>query len=581
MERSTFQKLLFLLSGKDKKSAVFLLFLLIIGMILEMFSLGLVIPMIVAITRIETITSNVYLAGILKSLGNPSQVEIIIFVLISIVVVYVLKTCFLLFLVWRQYIFSQSISMNLSRRLFDGYLNHSYTFHLQRNSSELYRNVLGEVDLFTSVTQAILLLQTNLSVFLGVFLSILLIEPIGALFIFGFILLFGLLYLKIIKKSIVGWGIKRQMHDVERSRHLMQGLGGVKDIKILGREKHFLSLFEYHNKSSFDIGVKVNVLQQAPRLLLELIAIFALSIFLFVAIFRGLELYLIIPVIGVFVAAAFRLIPAIGSVMSGFQTLRFANPVINLMYREINSFRHEISEGTPTTISFEEEIVVDNVSFKYESADSSLFKNINVKIQKNTTVGLIGESGAGKSTLVDIILGLLKPDNGHIKVDGVKIQDQCREWQNIIGYVPQNIYLIDDTIAKNIAFGFETDQIDREALQRAIDISQLNSFVNDQPDGIESIVGERGVRISGGQRQRIGIARALYHNPSVLVLDEATSALDIDTEKWVMEAINNLQHDKTIIIITHRLSTVERCDEVYKLDKGTVRKIHLSDLKPS
>ncbi len=178
-------------------------------------------------------------------------------------------------------------------------------------------------------------------------------------------------------------------------------------------------------------------------------------------------------------------------------------------------------------------------------------------------------------------MGLLKPDEGNIKVDGVKIDDQCREWQNIIGYVPQNIYLIDDTIAKNIAFGFESDQIDRGALQRAIDIAQLNSFVNEQPDGVESVVGERGVRISGGQRQRIGIARALYHNPSVLVLDEATSALDVDTEKWVMEAINNLQHDKTIIIITHRLSTVERCDEVYKLDKGFVKKIQLSDLKAS
>ena len=578
MEKTTFKKLLFLLSERDKKSAIVLLLLLLIGVILEMFSLGLVIPMIIAITNIETITSNVHLIKLLNKFGNPSQITIIIFVLIVIVIVYIIKTCFLLFLVWRQYIFSQNISMNLSRRLFNGYLNQSYTFHLQRNSSELYRNVLGEVDLFTSVTQAMLLLQTNISIFFGVFISILILEPMGALMLFGFVFIFGFIYQKIIKKSIIEWGILRQKHDIERSRHLMQGLGGVKDIKILGREKHFLSLFEYHNKNSFDIGVKVNVLQQAPRLLLELIAILGLSIFLFIGILRGLQIYLIIPVVGVFVAAAFRLIPAISSVMSGIQTMRYANPVINLMYKEITSFTQEKLDTISEKIPFNNEIVVDNLCFKYESAESNLFEKINLVIKKNTTIGFVGESGAGKSTLVDIILGLLTPNNGNIKVDGINIKEHCREWQNIIGYVPQNIYLIDDTIAKNIAFGYETEKIDEIALQRAIDISQLNLFINEQPEGKDTIVGERGVRISGGQRQRIGIARALYHNPSVLILDEATSALDMETEKWVMEAINNLHYNKTIIIITHRLSTVERCDEIYKLDKGKVEKIQYSQI---
>ncbi len=578
MEKTTFKKLLFLLSERDKKSAIVLLLFLLIGLILEMFSLGLVIPMIIAITNIETITSNIHLEKLLNKFGNPSQISIIIFVLIVIVIVYIIKTCFLLFLVWRQYIFSQKISMNLSRRLFNGYLNQSYTFHLQRNSSELYRNVLGEVDLFTSVTQAMLLLQTNISIFLGVFISILILEPMGALILFGFVFIFGFIYQKVIKKSIIEWGVSRQKHDIERSKHLMQGLGGVKDIKILGREKHFLRLFEYHNKSSFDIGVKVNVLQQAPRLLLELIAILGLSIFLFIGILRGLQIYLIIPVVGVFVAAAFRLIPAISSVMSGIQTMRYANPVINLMYKEINSFTQEKLVTISEKIPFNNEILVQNLCFKYDSAESSLFENINLKIKKNTTIGFVGESGAGKSTLVDIILGLLMPNSGNIKVDGINIKEHYREWQNIIGYVPQNIYLIDDTIAKNIAFGYETENIDEIALQRAIDIAQLNLFINEQPEGKDTIVGERGVRISGGQRQRIGIARALYHNPSVLILDEATSALDMETEKWVMEAINNLHNNKTIIIITHRLSTVERCDEIYKLDKGKVEKIQYSQI---
>ncbi len=579
VHKSTLKRLLFLLSAKDKRSAIILLFMLLVGMILEMFSIGLVIPMIIAITKIETITTNPHLVKILRFFGNPSQTKIILIMLIGLVVVYTLKTSYLLFLIWRQSIFSQKISMNLSRKLFDGYLKQSYSFHLQRNSAELYRNVLGEVDLFTSVTQAILLLQTNISIFLGVFTSLFLIEPLGAFLIFFSVVIFALVYFRLIKKVLIRWGQKRQYHDILRSKHLMQGLGGVKDIKILGREKHFLSEFERHNKGSFDIGVRVNVFQQAPRLLLELFAIIALSIFLSIVIYQGKPLYLLIPILGVFVAAAFRLIPAMGSVISSVQTLRYANPVINLMYNEIQSFKEKSFTERKDYFIFNNHICLENVLFSYDKT-TKILDNVNLVIEKNKTIGFIGESGAGKSTLVDIILGLLQMDNGCIKVDGIDINSNIRGWQDQIGYVPQTIYLTDDTIAKNIAFGLNEANIDQKALQNAINIAQLNQFINELSEGINTMVGERGVRISGGQRQRIGIARALYHNPNILVLDEATSSLDIETEKWVMEAINNLQHSKTIIIITHRLSTVKQCDEIYKVERGRIKRIEYKNNMP-
>lgn len=571
------RKLFSILSSKEKKNAIVLLGMLIVGMLLEMLSLGMVIPMIIAMTKIESLVSNNTFKSILSFLGNPTQSQIILILLGVMVIAYLAKTGYLLFLTWKQSRFAQRISMNLSRRLFDGYLRQPYSFHVQRNSSALYRNVLGEVDLFTSVIQAILLLQTNISIFLGIFISILIVEPAGASLIFSFFFVFAFVYFKLIKKRLVVWGNKRQYHDTLRSKHLMQGLNGVKDIKILGREIFFIRQFEFHNSESFGIGIKVNVFQQVPRLLLELLAIIGLALFLVFIIIIGRPIHLLLPIIGIFVAAAFRLVPAIGSVMSAIQTMRYADSVINLMYNEVRSF-DDISK-TPESgidITFRQEIKFNNVSFGYHGTEVKLLDNASLCIKKNEMIGLIGESGAGKSTMADLLLGFYKPDSGSIEIDGIDISSSMRKWQKQIGYVPQTIYLTDDTITANIAFGVSKDEVDVIALQNAIEIAQLNQFVNELPDGINSVVGERGVRISGGQRQRIGIARALYHNPEVLLLDEATSALDVETEKWVMQAINKLQHNKTIIIITHRLSTVERCDKVYKLEKGRLKQVKVS-----
>lgn len=567
---TTFQKLWYLLNHEQRSAAKLLMVLMLIGMVLETLGIGLVIPALAVMTQENIGLRYPLLVPFLTLIGAPSHEQLVIWGMLALVAMYAAKSAFLVFLAWRQARFAFRLQASISYELFSGYLRQPYTFHLQRNSAQLIRNTIGQTSDIINVIQQGLLLLAEALVILGVFLLLLLIEPLGALVVVGTVGGLGWVFQRLARKHLLRWGEQRQFHEGLRIQHLQQGLGGAKDVKLLGREDDFLAQYEVHNTGSARVAQRQAVLSITPRLWLELLAVIGLAALVLIMIKQGKPLDGVLPTLGVFAAAAFRLMPSANRVIGAIQSLRYNLPVIDTLYSELSQIKAETFLGEVRPITFNTELTLEMVGLRYPSSEAFALRDISLSIRRGTSVGFIGGSGAGKTTLVDIILGLLPPTSGMVKVDGFDIQTNLRGWQDQIGYVPQTIYLTDDSIRRNIAFGLPSDQIDDSAVWRAISAARLESFVGQLPQGLETFVGERGIRLSGGQRQRIGIARALYHEPSVLVLDEATSSLDTNTESEVMDAVRALQGNKTVLIVAHRLSTVEHCDRLFCLDQGRV-----------
>ncbi len=569
---NSLKKIYYILNKKQRNQAIILLNLLIIGMFFEMLGVSLVIPLINIITQEEYFEKYPFIVNLVEILGNPSRTTLITISLTFVICVFFLKTLFLTFLSWFKAKFIYSSIANISQSLFKIYLDQPYVFHLQRNSSELIRNSWGEIHSLVNghINTGINLLKEILVVF-GISIILLLFEPVGFLStvaVFGFL---SFIFLKFTRTRITNWGLIRQKHDQLLIQRLQQGLGGAKDILLLGRSNEFLKEYNYHVKKLTNTSILVRTFQELPKNWLELIMVIGLSILMITLLIQNYKIDVMISTIALFVAAAFKLLPSINQLITSIQSVRFYKPALDLMYDELslkdnNKIKYNLDQDHINWKNFE----IEKLYFKYPKTNESTLKNINIKLKRNETIGFIGKTGSGKSTLIDIILGLLKPSNGKIIIDNKDMNDNPRSWQNQIGYVPQNIFLTDDTIRRNIAFGLSDDEIDDNKINNAINNSQLDQFINELPDGFHTIVGERGIRLSGGQCQRIGIARALYHEPEVIVLDEATSSLDVNTEKSFMETIKNLKGSKTILIVSHRLSTVTYCDKVYQIIKGEI-----------
>ena len=548
-----------------------LLGLMFIGMVLEIFGIGMVIPAIVLLMQGDLVARYPTVVPVLEQLGNPSPQVLIVGIMLGLTGLYLVKNLFLAFLAWRQARLAFGVRVQISQRLFTTYLRQPYIFHLQRNSAQLLRNVITEVDLFTGVLSSGMILLTEGLVLLGITSLLMVVEPLGTLIV---VLVMGGAtwgFHRITHAHIARWGQARQYHGGLRIQHLQQGLGGAKDVKLLGREDDFLARYRMHDTQSARAMQLHTTLQQLPRLWLELLVVAGLAILVLSMLAQGRDMASIVPTLGLFATAAFRLLPATSRVLGVMQSLRYSLPVINTLHEELKlAVPRPAAQNNNGMHVIQTNIRLSNISYTYPASPTPVLNGLSIAIQKGESVGLIGPSGSGKSTLVDVILGLLTPNAGQVTVDGQDIQQNLRAWQNQIGYVPQSIYLTDDTLRRNVAFGLSNEQIDDTAVQRAIQAAQLEEFVTSLPDGLETFVGERGIRLSGGQRQRIGIARALYHDPAVLVLDEATSALDTATEHGVMQAVDALHGTKTIIIVAHRLSTVEHCDRLYRLEQGRV-----------
>jgi len=570
---NTVKKFWQLLLPHQKHAAILLLCFMFTGMLLETLGVGMVVPALAIMTQDDPASQLPVLQPVITFLGNPTRRELVVAGMLFLVAIYTIKAFFLAFLAWKQSRFVFGLQADLSKRLFKGYLSQPYTFHLQRNSAQLIRNATTEVSLFSTVSQSMLVLLSEMLVLTGLSTLLIVVEPFGAAIVLVVLALAGWIFYRMTRSYILKWGKVRQYHEGQRIQHLQQGLGGAKDVKLLGREKEFLDQYDLHTAKSTHVGQRQSALQQFPRLWLELLAIIGLAVLVLVLIYQGKPLDSLLPTLGLFAAAAFRLMPSVNRVLIALQGMRFAVPVINTLHDEVCDFERrssleKVSDCFVPRLS--KTLEMDSVTFRYPGVEQDAIREVSIEIGSGETVGFIGGSGAGKSTLVDLFLGLLSPVTGVVKVDGIDIQGNLRAWQDQIGYVPQNIFLTDDTLKRNVAFGLPDDQINDEAVDKAIRAAQLDQFVDSLPEGLNTVVGERGVRLSGGQRQRIGIARALYHDPGVLVLDEATSSLDTETEEGVMEAICALHGRKTILIVAHRLSTVAHCDRIYRIEDGCI-----------
>jgi ABC-type multidrug transport system fused ATPase/permease subunit len=554
------------LAINERRKLFFVWILVLIGMMLELLSLGLIIPFMGLLTQDDYAEK---FPSLYERLGEPTQQEILVTGVLFILAVYLVKAIFTYYSNWVQRAFLNRAKARLSNEIFQRYLCQPYSFHLDHNSSTLITNAENGRTIVSGGLEPLLVLLTDGLIATGMFVLLLLVEPIGTLCVLVLFAAASVLFQFSTRKRIHEWGIAKKIESRLVLKHLQQGLGGAKEVKIMGREQLFL---EEHKKSvsaSMEVDRRFMMLQVIPRLWLELLAIVGLVVLVLAMIGSGDSVSQILPVLGLFAATSFRIIPSINRILASIQTLGYSKPIIRSVFDDLQLLV-PVTPKTGTEIQFSTSVCFENVSFKYSNAVGNANENLSFCIGKGEAVGIIGHSGAGKSTLVDILLGLLQPTAGAVLVDGLDIQNNLRSWQDHIGYVPQTIYLVDDTLARNVAFGLPDDLVDHDAVARSIKAAQLDEFVATLPDGINTIVGERGVRLSGGQRQRIGIARALYNDPEILVLDEATSSLDTETEQGVMDAVKELLGTKTIVIIAHRTTTVSYCTKVYKMDKAQI-----------
>jgi ABC-type multidrug transport system fused ATPase/permease subunit len=573
-----FKKFLTLLTPRELKRAGVLVGMILVMALLDMLGVASIMPFIAVLTNPELLQTNAILnIAFTKSRQiGIHTIDQFLFVLGALVfVLLIISLAFRALTTYAQTSFVLRLEYTIGKRLVEGYLHQPYNWFLNRHSVDLGKNILSQVN--TVIINGLLPLMTLMAqstVALALLTLLLVVDPLLSLII-GLVLAlaYGGIY-AFMSDRLKHLGNTSVYADRERFTAVSEAFSAIKVVKIAGLEKVFIQRFATPASEYVQSETSVRVIAQLPRFALEILAFGGMLLILLYLIAKNLSFVSVLPIITLYAFAAYRLIPALQQIYEAFTKLRFVGAALSALHKEISSLEvADIQQTQIIPLQLTQAIQLTQVSYQYPNTTQATLKGIDLTIHVHSKVGLVGITGSGKTTTADIILALLDPQEGTLSVDGKPITAaNCREWQRAIGYVPQSIYLVDDSVAANIAYGVKVRDIDQQAVERVAKIANLDEFVkNDLPQGYATTVGERGVRLSGGQRQRIGIARALYHNPQVLILDEATSALDNLTEQAVMESLKNMEHKMTIILIAHRLSTVRQCDQIHLLERGKVK----------
>jgi ATP-binding cassette, subfamily B, bacterial PglK len=567
------RKVYSILNKKERIGSFFLLFLILISILLETFGLATFFPLMSAIVD-ENYFSNPFYIKISSFLGVES-INLNLF-FIFFVAFFILKNIYLVFFTYWQQSFTNKISLRISNDLYSSYLNKNFSYHLNKNSALLVRNIQQS----TSIDAIFLRVLTLVNEFLlitGIIILLFNVNFTATLSIMIIIILTLFFFNLLTRAQIKSFGEKNFKINGNYMRNLFEGMNAYKEILLFNKKKFFIKNNFNFRKRLLDYQLIFSIYSYLPRALIEIICIISILILLNVMLKTQGTVQDIIPIIAVFSASAFRLFPSALKIFSSLQNFSYVRPIINNIESESRNSLNEVDYNQikdlkdNQEIIFEDEIKINNVSFQY-SANNFLLTEINLKIKKGTTLGIIGKSGTGKSTFLNIFTGLLKPTKGNISVDGADISNSMISWRKKLGYVSQEIFLLDSSIGENVAFGISKENIDFNRVKKCISLAELDTYIDQLNDGLDTMVGEKGVRISGGQRQRLGLARALYNEPDILILDEATNSLDIKTEDKILSTLKNLKSKFTILIISHHENPLKIVDDVYELKSNTLKK---------
>lgn len=585
--RDILRKIRFIFDAKQKRRLVWLLFILFAEIILELLGVVSVYPFIALILNPSMIQTNAALAFVYRVLGVKTNQDFFLLLAVAIIALYLFKNIFNAITSYKKIGFVYDTQRELSVRLMRSYMKEPYSFFLEKNSSVLMRLVGNDVvQFFTLVMQCLTCFSDFVMLLIfGVYL--IMSDVVLSLSMIVIMVLFVTVFVRWNKKRVAHYGKETQLCSGKMTQWMQQAFGGIKEIKILRRENYFVNNYDSYNAKTNHANRAFNFLNAIPHQVLECFCTAAILLIIAFRVKSGADVAVFLPNMAVFAMALFRVFPRISRMNASVNAVIFGHTFLDSVYNALKmceehryvQLERKKQGAKEKQLTFESEIVLKNVHFTYPNTDVEILSGVNMSIKKGEAVAFVGASGAGKTTLADVFLGILELQQGKVLCDGKDILNHIDEWSDKLGYIPQSIFLADDSIRNNVAFGLDVDSSVDERVWSALEQAQLKDYVESLPEKLDTFIGERGVRLSGGQRQRIGIARALYTNPEILVLDEATSALDHETETAVMDSIEKLLGHKTMIVIAHRITTIQNCDTIYRVEKGAVERVTYEQLQ--